>query len=43
VRISAKTWEEIESRMLVVPENSTIWDSRYGTYSLRLLETGFFS
>ncbi|WP_371125186.1 hypothetical protein [Microcoleus sp.] len=24
VRISAKTWEEIESRMLVVPENSTI-------------------
>jgi len=30
VRISAKTWEKIESRMLVVPENSTIWDSRYG-------------
>jgi hypothetical protein len=27
VRISAKTWEEIESRMLVVPENSTLWDS----------------
>ncbi|MBD1884758.1 NACHT domain-containing protein [Microcoleus vaginatus] len=24
VRISAKTWEEIESRMLVVPENSTL-------------------
>jgi hypothetical protein len=24
VRISAKTWEEIESRMLLVPENSTI-------------------
>lgn len=24
VRISPKTWEEIESRMLVVPENSTI-------------------
>ena len=24
VRISAKTWEEIESRMLIVPENSTI-------------------
>ena len=24
VRISAKTWEEIESRMLVVPDNSTI-------------------
>jgi hypothetical protein len=24
VRISAKTWEEIESRMLVVPENSSI-------------------
>ncbi|MFM9265323.1 NACHT domain-containing NTPase [Tychonema sp. BBK16] len=24
VRISAKTWEEIESRMLVLPENSTI-------------------
>jgi hypothetical protein len=24
VRISAKTWEEIESRMLLVPENSTL-------------------
>ena len=24
VRISAKTWEEIESRMLVVPDNSTL-------------------
>ena len=24
VRISAKTWKEIESRMLVVPENSTL-------------------
>ncbi|WP_445251866.1 MULTISPECIES: NACHT C-terminal helical domain 2-containing protein [unclassified Microcoleus] len=24
VRISPKTWEEIESRMLVVPDNSTL-------------------
>jgi hypothetical protein len=42
VRISAKTWEEIESRMLVVPENSTIWDSRSVLDALPPKKPGFF-
>jgi hypothetical protein len=42
VRISAKTWEKIESRMLVVPENSTILEIAEEQKLWELLEAELF-
>jgi hypothetical protein len=42
VRISAKTWEKIESRMLVVPENSTILEIAEEQKLWELLEPELF-